>query len=111
MNGIPEHEPIPAASGENEAIEQARYLWAREYRATLDAGREVPVVDVPREIGAAAHYSVEATTELARRGSARTFGVAVDLRAMEAARRAREAGKKTPSRRKRQGRSRGRGRK
>ena len=106
--GIPEHEPIPAATSEGEAIEQARYLWAREYRATLDAGREVPVVDVPREIGAAAHYSVEATQELARLGGRRTFGVSVDLRAMEAARRARDAQKsKKPTRRKR---NRGRGR-
>lgn len=82
-------QPIAAAASENEAIEQARYLWAREYRATLDAGREVPVVDVPRELGAAAQYSVEATTDLARVGSARTFGVAIDLRALEAARQAR----------------------
>lgn len=74
---------IPSAS---EAIEQAREVWQRGYRDAMAAGREIPVVDVPRELGDTARTSVEATQELARLGNRRSYTVSIDLAAMERAR-------------------------
>lgn len=73
------------------AVEQARGEWERMYRDAQAAGREVPVVEVPRELGDVARASVEATQELTRRGNRRSFVVNIDLRALEAAARAEEA--------------------
>lgn len=75
---------------ESQAIEEARETWQRGYRDAVAAGREVPVVDVPADLGDAARTSVEATQELSRLGNRRSYIVSVDIRAMEAARRARE---------------------
>lgn len=71
------------------AIEEARETWVRGYRDALGAGREIPVVDVPRELGDVARTSVEATTDLARMGGRRSFTVNIDLKALEARRQAR----------------------
>lgn len=71
------------------AIEQARETWLRGYRDAQAAGREIPVVDVPRELGDVARTSVEATTDLARMGGRRSYTVNIDLRALEAQRQAR----------------------
>ena len=43
----------------NDAIEEAKYMYSKMYREELNAGREIPVVDVPIEIGEDAIYSVE----------------------------------------------------
>ena len=76
---------------ETTAIEQAREVWMRGYRDSVEAGREVPVVDIPASLGDSARTSVEATTELARRARSRSWTVNVDIRALEAARKAKEA--------------------
>lgn len=73
------------------AIEQARDQWQRMYRDNEAAGRETPVVDVPASLGDVARASVEATTELARRGRSRSFIVTIDLAALEAAYQAEQA--------------------
>ena len=73
------------------AIEQARGEWERMYRDAKEAGREIPVVDVPASLGDVARSSVEATTELTRRGNRKSFIVNIDLRALEQAARAEEA--------------------
>lgn len=73
------------------AIEQARGEWERMYRDNQAAGRETPVVEIPREMGDVARASVEATQELTRRGNRRSFLVNIDIRALEAAARAEEA--------------------
>ncbi|HEX9117831.1 MAG TPA: hypothetical protein VGA61_17315 [Anaerolineae bacterium] len=75
---------------EAQAIEEARETWQRGYRDAVAAGREVPVVDVPAELGDTARTSVEATRELSRLGNRRSYIVSVDIRALEAARVARE---------------------
>lgn len=78
---------IPSA---DDAIEEARETWVRGYRDAQEAGREVPVVDVPASLGDAARTSVEATQSLTRAGNRRSYVVSVDLKALEAARIARE---------------------
>lgn len=78
------------AVSEHTAIEQAREVWERGYREATAAGREIPVVDVPADLGEGARYSVEATQGLTRLGNRRSYTVSVDLRAMEAARLERE---------------------
>lgn len=75
---------------EEQAIDEARETWQRGYRDAIAAGREVPVVDVPAELGDTARASVEATRELSRLGNRRSYMVSVDIRALEAARVARE---------------------
>lgn len=67
------------------AIEQARGEWERMFRDAQAAGREVPIVEVPAALGDVARASVEATTELARRGNRRSYVVNIDLAALEAA--------------------------
>lgn len=81
----------PTAPSADTAIEQARGEWERMYRDAQAAGREVPVVDVPASLGDVARASVEATSELARRGRTRSFVVNIDLRALEAAYQAEQA--------------------
>lgn len=88
---------------EETAIDEARDAWAKLYRERTDAGREVPIVDVPRELERtadgqepdpsqkaaweyAARMSVEATDDLGRRARSRSYLVPIDLRAMEAQR-------------------------
>lgn len=66
-----------------QAIDEAREVWLRGYRDAQAAGREIPVVDVPRELGDVARTSVEATQGLAKLGNRRSFTVNVDLAAME----------------------------
>lgn len=75
----------PTAPSAETAIEQARGEWERMYRDNEAAGRETPVVDVPASLGDTARASVEATTELARRGRSRSYVVNIDLAALEAA--------------------------
>lgn len=76
---------------EETAIEEARETWQRGYRDAMAAGREIPVVDVPAELGDTARTSVEATRELTRMGNRRSYIVSVDIAALEAARRSRES--------------------
>lgn len=83
---------IPQAiPSESQAIEEARETWQRGYRDAMAAGREIPVVDVPAELGDTARASVEATQELARLGNRRSYVISIDLAAMERDRLARLA--------------------
>lgn len=96
-------QPMPSAET---AIEEAREVWQRGYRDAMAAGREIPVVDVPRELGDVARSSVEATQSLTRLGNRRSYVVTIDLRALEVARKEREAAEaarnaQRPARRKR----------
>jgi hypothetical protein len=51
----------------NDAIEEARYMYAKMAREEYNAGRELPVVDVPYDLlGDEAITSVEAGDELLR---------------------------------------------
>lgn len=85
---------------EETAIDESRYVWEKLYRERTEAGREVPIVDVPRELVRtadggepdaaqragwefAARMSVEATTDMARRAGRRSVVVAIDLAEME----------------------------
>src|SRR5215469_8725570 len=55
-------EPSP-----NDAIEEARYMYAKMAREELNAGRELPVVDLPVSVlGDEAIISYEAGEELLR---------------------------------------------
>lgn len=51
---------------EDDACEEARYMYAKMAREEYNAGRELPVVDVPAEMGENAYRSVEAGDELLR---------------------------------------------
>lgn len=84
------YSPVQYIPSEETAIEEARETWQRGYRDAIAAGREVPVVDVPAELGDTARTSVEATQSLTRLGNRRSYIVSVDIRALEAARKARE---------------------
>lgn len=72
-----------------DAIETARHEWQRMYRDATDAGREVPVMTIPKELAPDSfRASADATDELSRLAGRRTFGVSIDLAALEARRRA-----------------------
>lgn len=89
--GMPGYrEPSPAEA--DHAIEQARGEWERMARERLDAGREIPVQEIPRDLAPDSfRASADATADLMRRAQRRSYTVSIDLAAMEAARIARAA--------------------
>lgn len=89
--GDPNQPPKGYIPTEETAIDESRDAWMKLYRERTDAGREVPVVDVPRELGAAARYSVEATDDMARRARSRSYIVNIDLKALRMAQEERAA--------------------
>lgn len=89
--GDPNQPPKGYIPSEDTAIDESRDAWMKLYRERTDAGREVPVVDVPRSLGAAARYSVEATDDMARRARSRSYLVNIDLAAMRRAQEERAA--------------------
>jgi len=64
----------PAVSA-HDAVEEANYMYSRMYREEMNAGREIPVVDVPIEIGPDAIYSVEAGDKCIREANKRRFSL------------------------------------
>lgn len=57
----------------NDAIEEAKYQYAKMAREELNAGREIPVVDVPIELGDMAILSVESGDELLKESRTKRF--------------------------------------
>lgn len=73
---------------ESEVAEEVRETWLRGAMDTLQAGKEIPIRDIPLAIGGdMARLSEEATGDLYRKASTRRFSVNVDIKALEAARR------------------------
>ena len=89
--GMPGYrEPSPAEA--DHAIEQARGEWERMARERIEAGREIPVQEIPRDLAPDSfRASADATADLMRRAQRRSYTVSIDLAAMEAARIARAA--------------------
>jgi hypothetical protein len=65
----------------NDAIEQANYWYSRIYREDTNAGFEIPVVDIPAELGADAIYSVEAGDKCIRDANRRNYSLSDRARA------------------------------
>jgi hypothetical protein len=59
----------------NDAIEEANYMYAKMYREEMEAGREIPVVDIPASLGADAIYSVEAGDKMIREANKRHYSL------------------------------------
>jgi hypothetical protein len=66
---------------ENDAIEEGRYMYAKMAREEYNAGREIPVVDVPVELGDMAYTSVEAGDELLRMARTKRYTLSAKGRA------------------------------
>jgi hypothetical protein len=67
---------------ENDAIEECRYMYAKMAREEYNAGRELPVVDVPYDrLGDEAVVSVEAGDELLRMARTKRFSLSAKGRA------------------------------
>jgi len=68
---------------ETEVAEEVRETWLRGAMDMIQAGREVPVRELPADLGDAAVLSSEATSGLYRRASTRRYVVNVDIAALE----------------------------
>lgn len=92
-----------------DAIETARSEWQRMYRDATDAGREVPVVTIPKELAPDSFKaSADATAELSRLAGRRSYLVSIDIAALERRRAADASAARAMARRKPGGRSKAR---
>lgn len=76
---------------EHTVAEEVRETWLRGAMDALQAGREIPVRDIPASTGDAGRLSDISTADLFRRAQTRRYIVNVDIRALEARRRLIEA--------------------
>lgn len=73
-NGIPlDAQGKPIQFNENEEINCANETWERMAREEIQAGREVPIVDVPDELGVAFRTGAEVTERLWQRAQRKSF--------------------------------------
>lgn len=97
------HPPMASEPIRAESIEEVRGTYERMVRDRQAAGREVPAQPVyldglSREDQETARQSVEASQELYKRAQRQSYVVAIDLKALEAARKARAAASTAPKR-------------
>lgn len=84
--------PERGPSAEADVAEEVRETWLRGAMDAMQAGREIPVRDLPRDLlGDAALVSAEATSQLYRQASTKRFVVSIDIAALERARAAKLA--------------------
>lgn len=80
-------EPAPLdpdrARDEAEVSEEVRETWLRGAMDAMQAGREIPVREIPRDLGDTAILSEEATSDLYRRAATRRFSVNIDIKMLE----------------------------
>lgn len=73
-NGVPlDARGNPIQYNENEEINCACDTWERMAREEIQAGREVPIVDVPDELGTAWRTGAEVTERLWQQAQRKSF--------------------------------------